>query len=556
MPAHALPLNHQAAADDDDRIGLGVAAVVVTAMAVLITWPQALSLSGTFAAHTDAYFSTWRLLWIAHALRTDPAHLFDTNIFYPSTGTLAYSDATLLQGFIATPFIWAGVSPILMYNLLLLAGYVGSGLAMFVLARYLTGRSGPALVAAAVFTLAPYRTEHFMHLEMQWSMWIPLAFWALHRTIDERSWRFGALSGLFIGLQVLSCVYYGVFLVLLLLVLVPVLLLRTPGLGVRALPMLAAGAVVAATLAIPYALPYAANAQTLGERPLEDILSLSATPLNYLASPGPNVWWGWTSDRWGENERRLFPGLVAILLALVGLTTTSRRDAWLYAALVVVSVELSFGLHGHLYGWIASHVQALHGLRSPARFGILVATTLAVVAGFGASMLEARRRTLVAIVLVLIAIESINRPMQLEAITPPDPSAYDVYRAIRSQGPGVILELPVPRLDRLPGFDATYQFASASHWYKLINGYSGYYPQVYAETLNVMTNFPDRESIARLQRLDVRYLVIHRELYEPAAYNALMIALGSDPRFQPFGSFKTGMTGTKEATLFLLSPAR
>ena len=210
------------------RNDLGLAGLISLAMAVLVTWPQALSLSGTFAAHVDSYFSTWRLMWIAHALKTDPRHLFDTNIFYPSTGTLAYSDATLLQGLIATPFLWAGVSPILMYNLLLLAGYVGSGVAMFVLVRYLTGQRGAALVAAAVFTLAPYRTEHFMHLEMQWAMWIPLAFWALHRAVDAGDGagarRWGALSGLFIGLQVLSCVYYGVFLALTLLVFVPVLL--------------------------------------------------------------------------------------------------------------------------------------------------------------------------------------------------------------------------------------------------------------------------------------------------------------------------------------------
>lgn len=562
MPAHALPLNRKV---DDDSISLGVAAVVVTAMAVLITWPQALSLSGTFAAHTDAYFSTWRLMWIAHALRTDPAHLFDTNIFYPSTGTLAYSDATLLQGLIATPFIWAGVSPILMYNLLLLAGYIGSGLAMFVLARYLTGRSGPALVAAAVFTLAPYRTEHFMHLEMQWGMWIPLAFWALHRTIDEHSWRFGALSGVFIGLQVLSCVYYGVFLALMMAVLVPVLLLRNWARAVRALPPLVLGAVVSAAIALPYAIPYLENARTLGEREVGDILALSATPLNYLASPGPNVWWGWTSDLWGQNERRLFPGAIALVTAMLALFARPRRDAWLYLLLLLLAVEMSFGLNGLLYRWLSDHLQPLHGLRSPARFGIIVQCTLAVASAFGVLALEQRlgggasgdgtmrRRLSVAFICVgLISIESINRPLPLEAVSAPNANAYDVYRAIRSQGPGVILELPVPKLSALPGFEAMYAFASAAHWYKLVNGYSGYYPHVYAETLAVMENFPDTESIARLQRLDVRYVVVHRELMEPARYNDLLVALGQDSRFKPFGSFRVE---NKETTLFLLAPA-
>ena len=82
---------------------------------------------------------------------------------------------------------------------------------MFVLVRHLTGSVGAALVAAAVFTMAPYRIEHFMHLELQWTMWMPLTFWAVHRAIDEAPGG-GVLAGVFLWLQIISCVYYGVFL--------------------------------------------------------------------------------------------------------------------------------------------------------------------------------------------------------------------------------------------------------------------------------------------------------------------------------------------------------
>ncbi len=57
--------------------------------------------------------------WIAHALVTSPLHLFDANIFYPAKDTLAYSDATLLEGLLAAPFLWMHVSPVLVYNVLL-----------------------------------------------------------------------------------------------------------------------------------------------------------------------------------------------------------------------------------------------------------------------------------------------------------------------------------------------------------------------------------------------------------------------------------------------------
>src|SRR5262249_53833679 len=144
---------------------------------------------------------------------------------YPATRTLAYSDATLLEGFLAAPLIWMHFSPVLVYNVLFLAGLVGSATAMFGLARHVTGATGSALVAASVFTLAPYRIEHAMHLELQWAMFVPFTFWALHRAIDDRSWRFGVLAGVGLWLQLLSCVYYGVFLAILLIVFVPLLLL-------------------------------------------------------------------------------------------------------------------------------------------------------------------------------------------------------------------------------------------------------------------------------------------------------------------------------------------
>src|SRR5262249_24366629 len=109
---------------------------MVVLLTVLLAWPQALHMRDAVANHDDPYFSAWRLAWIAHALRVDPSRLFDANIFYPEPRTLAYSDATLLEGALAAPFLWAGLSPVLIYNLLLLGAIAASGLGMFVLVRH------------------------------------------------------------------------------------------------------------------------------------------------------------------------------------------------------------------------------------------------------------------------------------------------------------------------------------------------------------------------------------------------------------------------------------
>ena len=113
----------------------------------------------------------------------------------------------------------------LVHNLMLLAGIVLSGAGMFVLARRLTGSTAAGLTAGVVFAFAPYRFEHYMHMELQWTVWTPWAFWALDRMFKEGRRRDGALVGLFIALQFMSSIYYGAFLATLLGVVSVVLLI-------------------------------------------------------------------------------------------------------------------------------------------------------------------------------------------------------------------------------------------------------------------------------------------------------------------------------------------
>ena len=536
--------------------GLAGATLAMTALSLFVTWPQALFLSSQLAAHHDAYFSIWRIAWIAHALATSPLTIFDANIVSPATATLAYSDATMLEGLVGAPLLWAGLPPTLVYNLLLLGGFAGSGVAMFVLARHLTARAAPSLVAAAIFTMLPYRIEHFMHLELQWAMFIPLTFWALHRAVESTSWRWGALTGLFLWLQVLACVYYGVFLAITLLVFGPVLVLVTArDRIVRLVPVIGAAIVVAAVLTLPFALPYRAASAELGGRPMTDIARYSATPLNYLATSHLNRVWGWTSDRWGGSELRLFPGAIALLLAALGVTWRPERTVLLYAATAALAVELSFGLNGVLYRAMVEQLGALQGFRSLSRFAVVASCALAMLAAVGVARLEAAigssawRRAVMLGLTALLLIDYGNTAMGLTPADPVEPP--DVYKVIRGAEAGVILELPMPDLDRLPGWDPYYQAWSLWHWRPLINGYSGYYPRDYLLTAMRMKVFPEDGTIDRLRAHKVRYVIVHRAFYDQERYAALMLRLAVRPEFKPWGAYKDSV-GT--ADIFELLP--
>src|SRR5215831_9490944 len=120
-------------------------------LAVVHTWPLA-----TNPAHLsrndngDALLNTWAIAWVAHQLPRDPAHLFDANIFYPDRYTLGYSEAMVVQGALAMPVIAAGGSPVLAYNVVLLAGFALTGWAFCLLVVRWTGSAPAGYVAGCL----------------------------------------------------------------------------------------------------------------------------------------------------------------------------------------------------------------------------------------------------------------------------------------------------------------------------------------------------------------------------------------------------------------------
>ena len=156
---------------------------------------------------------------------------------------------------------------------------------MFVLARHLSGSSAGAVVAGIVSSFAPYRFEHYMHMELQWAVWLPWAFWALQRTIETGAAKYGALTGVFAALQLLSSMYYAAFLALLLPAVAVLQLIphnRRDALAI--LRGLVIGATIAGGASAMYATPYTRTSARVGVRSETEVMTFSAKPKDYLAA--------------------------------------------------------------------------------------------------------------------------------------------------------------------------------------------------------------------------------------------------------------------------------
>ncbi len=243
-----------------------------------MTWPQAQDLSSRVHDSDDSLLSIWRISWIAHILPRSPLDLLNGNIFHPEKRTLAYSDAVLLQGVAAAPLIWSGVSQVAVYNLVLLLSIALSGWAMWLYATHVTGQAWAGVLAGIAFAFVPFRFDHFMHLELQATFFLPLTLLGVERTLETRSRRAAALTAAAFAGQVFAGIYYAVFLATVLLVVVPVRLRALDGdARVQFARAMLPAFTVALIVITPYLLAYLSNRNTLGERLDSDIAMYSAS---------------------------------------------------------------------------------------------------------------------------------------------------------------------------------------------------------------------------------------------------------------------------------------
>jgi hypothetical protein len=522
-----------------ELLAVGAAMALLT---ILMTYPQIRRLDAV-PDLGDPLFSTWRLAWVAHQLPRDPLHLFDGNMFYPERFTLAYSDSMLLPAVTAAPFLWLGVHTVVVYNAFLLMTFVLAGVSMYLLVRALTAQASAAFVAGVAFAFYPFRFDHYSHFELQWSFWMPLALLALHRTLARGRPKDGLLTGGLLACQTFSSIYFGTFLAI---YLVPVW--AVVGLGWRrvrsSLVPLAAGAVLAAALIVPAMVPYFQGRHTVGERTTEEIDTYSATGNDYLVPrvngptytdlPHGRIW----------PERALFPGILIVVLALVGVWPPLSASRMAYAAGLVFAFEASLGLHGYLYPLLYRWLPPFHALRVAARFSMLVGFSLAVLAGYGVARVAGRIRVrwlrhglAVALCAVVLFVSRWVQP--LEAVYPaPGP----VERWLAAQPPTVIVDLPV--VDRVRSENA-YLYFSTFHWQRRPNGFSGFLPPSYLAFLGAMAHFPDDEGMALLGGREVRFVVVHEQFYpRRGLYLGALSAIGrrSDLREvyrSVFGAFET-----------------
>lgn len=484
-------------------------------LAIAHTWPLALhpaSLSRNDNADTE--LNEWIMAWVEHQLPRDPFHLFDANIFYPARDSLAFSEPLIVPAIMGAPLAWAGGSPVLVYNVVLILGFALTAFATYLLVESWTGSLAAGLLSGSLFAFNTHTLTRLAHIQGIHLYGLPLALLALDRLMRTGSTRAALALAMWLGVLAYTSGYLVVFAAVMIAV---ALVTRLPGWLPRArqvVPRLALAALVAGLAIAPVYLPYrrAAREQHM-LRSLDVIKDYSATPLGYIATAGRVHFSTWSGQFFKDPVDSFFPGFVILALAALAIVLAWRRRPSpgdplrarivMLVAIGVAGVVLSLGTATPVYGWAFAIFPPMQGLRAAARFGNLFLLAVAVLGGIGLAAI--RVRWLAVLLVVLVNVESLRAPFTYKHFD----GIPRIYRLLATEPDPVVL-VEQPFFPRWAIFqNAPYVLASTAHWRPLMNGYSGYTPDSYQRYADAFWYFPEERAIQAMKDAGVTHVVVH-----------------------------------------------
>ena len=511
--------------------GLALPMLLAILLAIVMTAPLIIHLgSETQLVDSigDPLYLTWQVAWFGHALLHDPLHLLQTNLYFPIKNNLVFTD--VLFGYLPAG-LFATTGPhaaLVVHNLIVIFTFALAFLGAFLLARELGAGAWGGVAAGAAFAYAPWKLAQSGHLQILSSGGIPLSLYLLVRGYRRGSGRLIVAGWLVAAWQMTLGFNLGLQLAYLLLVLGGVVVVRWfrrgrphPGGAVRASAVgVAAFVVVTALIAASYL--RVQHDYPEAKMPTSEVAYFSPPPRAFLAASRYDwLWSGPTSHtratmRWSV-EQTLFPGVTVVLLALLGLASTSysrRLRAGLVAA-TIVCVALSLGLPSAThpdrgltpFRVLRDFAPGWNGVRTPGRINNLTSLALALLAGAGIALIVRSVRGLRMRGAAHLAPAALVGAILLEGFGPlphvhvPAPPSGQ-FAALAPQ-----LNLPTKA-----GLDGLYAYWGIGGFPRMANAASSFDPAVVRDIRAASRVFPSPRSVQFFRRLGIRTVILHRRL--------------------------------------------
>lgn len=529
----------------------------------------------------DPLFYAWNITHNMQSMSRGFANILDTNIFYPETNTLAYSDTLAAQTVFAIPIYFFTKNAVLAENVYVFLTFPLAALSMFALSYALTKNKAASFVSALFYAFSYARLSQLSHVPAVSSQWLPLVLLFIIQFFERGKFRDLFLSFLFFYASLLSSVYFGVMLG----VLYSVILIFYTFAYIRSRHILAdrckkigfllVPALMACLVALyPYIRFWAEHPGVV--RSFEEVKRASAHLGDYV-SVLPDSLMRLSGLPVETGERALYVTLTLLVLFLIGSRTyrkTKDRKTLILIFLTVLAWLLSLGPYLELlisntyplsftlpYYYLYKLIPFVSIIRVPGRFSILFVLGASALAAIGMdavtrTMPKAKSRIVLGGILMVFLFEIWQVTMHSVKV-PVYANMPAVYKWLEHEPErSILVELPLTPLywgnsigqqvkkqyDELTVEDMvaseTYRvYFSGYHGQSMMNGYSGFFPQTYYDAAYRLASFPSEDAIALLRQKRVTHIVVHLWQYNSENKQEIMQKLTEIPSMRLVSRF-------------------
>jgi hypothetical protein len=491
----------------------------------------------------------WNLWWVKYSLfnlRHDP--MFSNYILYPNNVNLALHTNTFTLGLLTAP-LQLVLDLKLIYNGLMVGSFIATGYVTFLFLRRHVGNDWLAMLGGALFAFTPttIARANSGHLNLVQAWWLPLELLLWDVLVTQRRTPLRVIAAVALGLcSYLAWMNDVQFVVWITPLLVPYAfytwLAHCRG---RERLRVAALALVAGTFMLAPALiePIPALLQTRGLTfPIVDrhTLEYFSFQAKWLLLPDP-----------GRSDASIGQ-LIPLLTLLSVIVATKQRERWLWFAVGLGSLTIALGPY-----WPGTNIplpyQLVHKLlgsqyRTPVRFMTPAAFALIVFISLSlGDWLEQKNWQRLQPWLACAAIAALvfdsGMLAPFSVIYMPD---YAIYHEIgRDRDEYTLLEVPVGPASGFGEFGTApdLEYYSYIHHKRILNGIVSRVPSDYmskyeqSPLLRGLTGLYDmpaldvaaRELADKLNRWDMRYVLVHRDRLEKERAPGIIAFLNVQP---------------------------
>jgi len=319
------------------------------------------------------------------------------------------------------------------YNIIVYLSFIFTGYGMFHLTKHLTKNYYASIVSGIIFTFGIYHLWHGeRHLDLLPLQFIPLSVLFLIKTVESKKIKDPIIGGIFLALGVISSVYLGFFLLLFFIPLILYFILTKRKLQI--LFRIGILLIIFTSLAIPFVYGhYLANVgnERIG-MPLSSFIKGGADVANFVLPPPSQsltemIDYPFETSFGKSGEGWTFLGYAAIILALIALLKTDKKEKTIWIISGSLLAVISFGpilkIYGidtgiHLPYYYLFEISYFDLFRAIGRGAVFVTFCVAILAAYGIneifkihSITNRKKLLFVAAIGFFVIIESLTIPL-------------------------------------------------------------------------------------------------------------------------------------------------